>query len=95
MNGTITIYSSHGEATFDAITGELKQDDLSCADFPPECHPFKLDIAEWVKAWPGEKFENGGDILDWGYWLKDGTYVVPEEDYREEVRRVLKESGAS
>lgn len=37
---------------------------------------------------------NGIDILDVGYWLKDGTYEPPEADWRKEVALKLSEAKA-
>jgi hypothetical protein len=46
----------------------------------------RFDIAEWLKFYPNEEF-NGCDILDIGYWLKDGTYEPPCGGFREELAK--------
>jgi len=47
----------------------------------------RLDVREWERAYPGEGVHVGiHDILDFGYWLDDGTYVGASEDFRREWR---------
>jgi len=36
-----------------------------------------LDLEEWSYSHPDEEIEGEHDILDFGYWLKDGTYERP------------------
>jgi len=45
----------------------------------------RLDVKEWERTYPGESAAAGiHDILDFGYWLDDGTYVKASEDFRQE-----------
>jgi hypothetical protein len=83
---TILIYGSHGEIDADPLTGavtayrpaidtELDYDDIA-----------RIDIDEWRAAYPGETLVTG-DILDFGFWTKDGRYVAHDEAFRDDWRR--------
>jgi hypothetical protein len=47
----------------------------------------RIDIAEWLKAYPNESEFKGADILDVGHWFRDGTYEAPELEWRKEYRK--------
>jgi hypothetical protein len=70
----ITLYSSHGEAVFDAVTGECLRDSLSCTDWPWEHHPKRLDLGEFRRLNPGVEPVGEFDILYFGYWMNNGRH---------------------
>jgi len=85
---TIEVRSSHGMLTIDAISGKvIRLQDLD----PKEQHYLhdidRFDMHEYNNYYPGntDKFI---DILDLGYWLKDGTYGGPEQGWRDEVKQM-------
>lgn len=46
----------------------------------------RFDLTEKRKYWNREASpEHGLDILDVGYWTKDGQYIPPESDWRKEL----------
>lgn len=53
----------------------------------PEAHwPARIDVAEYRLAWPDDPIEDGVDILDVGYWMRNGEYEPPVEEYRADAR---------
>lgn len=81
------IASSHGMATFDCDTGLVEAHDLG-PDFGPK--PYKFDVEEWRKAYPGESMEGIHDILDFGYWYRAGkheSYMPPDKTWRAEFAK--------
>lgn len=49
--------------------------------------PVRIDVSELATAYPDEEIAGQTyDILDVGYWMADGRYESPEEDFREELR---------
>jgi len=81
----IGICSSHGNAGFDAAGRIIEQDDELVKVYGKFS---RLDIAEWMARYPGEKpFGKEHDILDFGIWIddgKEGEYMGPEESWRED-----------
>ena len=68
--------------------GKLEVDDRSgrVLAYEPEGSEEYVDIArfdlqEWRAYCAGAECD-GGDILDFGYWLQDETYEPPEPDWR-------------
>jgi hypothetical protein len=47
----------------------------------------RLDADEWRNYYLGEDISAGHDILDFGSWDAEGTYVGPEMDWREEFAK--------
>lgn len=78
MEGEIILLSSYGHAVFNE-QGLLVEDALdSDADFPAEAHPVRLDVADFIKRFPGEPRCGEWDILDWSFWTQDGRRVEAE-----------------
>lgn len=49
----------------------------------------KFDLEEWRRYWNWEgELPGGFDILDLGFWLKDGTYEAPWEHWRDDIRQM-------
>jgi hypothetical protein len=83
----ITIYSSHGHAIFGA-SGELIEDYLELSEYPAQNHPVRLNVEEWRTQYPNENPDGRGwDILDWGFWTKNGDYVQPVQTWRDEAKK--------
>lgn len=88
MNKQFTVSSSNGELKVDVTTGDV----VSC--FMGEGGEGidqiqRFDVAENEK-YNGREIEEGDDldILDFGYWCKDGTYEEPAHDWREETIKI-------
>jgi hypothetical protein len=82
--------SSHGCILFNPDTGVVVDYDL---DNTPDAESYKnierFDLDEYKKH-HGCNHVIGADIdiLDLGYWLKDGTYEEPAHDWREEANKL-------
>lgn len=101
MSTTITLCSSHGDFVFDAA-GNFIEKHLNkyvvegFEGYKEEDHPYRLDIAGHIKFYNDfdpTKFDSAWDILDWGYWTKDGRYEPPCKEWREDVIRLRKEAA--
>jgi hypothetical protein len=86
----ITIESSWGEVTTDDEGNVLELDVLEIDEDGERCYLLdiaKFDIAEWDK-WYEDKFKEDSpkpsdfDVLDLGYWRKDGSYEPADENWR-------------
>lgn len=53
----------------------------------------KFDIEEYKKFYNVTELPNSIDILDLGYWMKDGTYEEPAFDWREEMAAGFEKGG--
>ncbi|XUX01228.1 MAG: hypothetical protein TUN42_04360 [Dehalogenimonas sp.] len=79
------VYSSHGTlAVMDdgsVYRPDYAYDDNELKDI------VKFDIEEYLRAYPDEPLEtiDSVDILDLGYWTKDGRYEPPDAYFRKEV----------
>lgn len=85
---TITLGSSHGEIIFDGY-GNVVEDNLTYGpgedDMNPEYAPVRLDIEEFRRTYPTFPLDGHHDILDWGFWMANGEYGEPEEDWRRDM----------
>ena len=89
-----TINGSYGSLNIDCKTGKVHSIlDTSYDGYEGEYDDIdRFNIEEWEKEYPGELLKDQEiDILDFGYWLKDGTYYEPTESFREEYRNSIKE----
>jgi len=73
----IRLVSSHGHADFDD-QGILVESNLDTADYPLKDQPKRLDVADFIRRYPGELRAGEWDILDWAFWTHDGRYVEAE-----------------
>ena len=77
---TFEVESSHGLITANAETGEIINIEPYGADgelkYLQNIQKFNID--EWEQRRKEAVRDNGIDILDIGYWLKDGSYQNPE-----------------
>jgi hypothetical protein len=89
----ITIESSWGEITTDDEGNVLEMDVLEIDDSGERCYLLdvvKFDIAEWDK-WYEAKFKEESpkpdefDVLELGFWKKDGTYEEADKEWRKEA----------
>lgn len=55
----------------------------------------RFDVGEWRRYYGPEELKNGYsiDILDLGFWTKDGHYEPPDEEWRQEFARQRHERG--
>ena len=89
----ITIESSWGEVTTDDQGNVVELDVLEVDDDGERCYLLdvaKFDIAEWDIFYENRFKEPSPkpsefDVLDLGYWCKDGTYVEPNHKWRNEI----------
>lgn len=84
-------YSSYGTLVFDADTGDVFPEQVSLDPDFGEI-PARVNVAEWQRRYPGEDICLGNDILDYGYWMADGTYVPPAEEWRKENEPIWEET---
>jgi len=78
-----------GNFDFCARTGAVLGIDASGIhhDTRIEDMPVRIDVSELSKAYPDEDIDGQTyDVLDVGYWMADGRFEAPEEDFREELR---------
>jgi hypothetical protein len=83
-----TARGSWGNVVADAVTGDvLRIEDEPVLD-PGEVgygYIVRLDVDEyrtWSKSKFGDKLLDEGDILDIGFWNKEGCYAEPVEESR-------------
>lgn len=85
---TFTVVSSHGELTVNVEQGQvIKASPHTPGDEDGEnlLNIKRFDVDEWRKHWHEELKPNSSlDILDLGYWNRNGTYEPPVEDFRKE-----------
>lgn len=89
----ITIESSWGMVTTDDVGNVVELDVLEIDDKGERCYLLdiaKFDVAEWDKFYENKFNEPSPkpsefDVLDLGYWLKNGTYVEPDQKWRDEM----------
>lgn len=84
------IFGNHGKLQVDNSSGRV-------ITYDPEgsqeyTNIARFDLQEW-RAHYGQVACDGGDILDFGYWLHDETYEPPEADWRAAWREVLRDNG--
>ena len=90
------LFSSCGSALFDVETGEVVSCNLETGTggYKKAHLPVRVDVAEWKARYPGEDVAAGHDILDFGYWMKNGKYEPPCEGWRRDrENRVTEEKG--
>ena len=88
QQATFTIESSQGILTARADDGTV----LTCQPFrgadAPECIECiaRFDVDEFRRRYPTANLEDATvDVLDLGYWTKDGRHELPCEDFRDIV----------
>jgi len=83
---TFTVFSSNGYLEVDRKTGKILSRNIVSDDenFPKI---YIIDIKEFEQYYECEIMSGVSiDILDLGYWLKDGTYEPPTQDWRDEIK---------
>jgi hypothetical protein len=89
----ITIESSWGIVTTDDEGNVIELDVLEVDEDGERCYLLdiaKFDIAEWDRFYENKFNEPSPkpsefDVLDLGYWLKDGKYNEPNHIWRDEI----------
>jgi hypothetical protein len=91
----IDVRTSNGEITMDGNTGKV----LNVVVDPDEDDMIqnidKFDINEYKKYHKVKVLPSSIDILDLGYWMKDGTYEEPAQDWREMIADMEKGNYAA
>jgi hypothetical protein len=86
------VHSSHGDFVIDenGIVTKFKAEESasqSDAEAEADYHNYvRFDLPEYKKHY-GE-LDTEYDILDLGFWKKDGSYEPPEKDFRDRVARI-------
>jgi hypothetical protein len=89
----ITIESSWGYITTDDEGNVLEMDVLEVDSKGERCYlldAVKFDIAEYDRFYE-DRFKEPSpkpsyfDVLDLGFWKKDGTYDAPDHKWRNEI----------
>lgn len=84
----ITVFSSNGVSTVNASTGKTMGWVFFHISTSAKIERFDLDeFRRTYKIAVGEPLPSNIDILDLGYWMDDGTYEPPVEDWRAEFRK--------
>lgn len=86
---SIHLTGSHGTLVVDEQTGDVqhyyRENDRETREDGDYDDIARIDVEEWKRTYPQDTLD-GGDILDFGYWMTDGTYVPPCEDWRADFR---------
>ena len=85
LPGFSIVHSSHGDFVIDenGIVTKFKAGGW----VQPDYHNYvRFDLPEYKKHY-GE-LDTEYDILDLGFWKKDGSYEPPEKDFRDRVARI-------
>ena len=87
--------SSCGFVVFDCDSGVVTNCELDPDGYSPDQCPAVVDVDEWRARYPGEwgALENNHDILDFGYWKRDGSYEPPCESWRKERAEMIEEEN--
>lgn len=85
-----TVYSSHGELTVDAATGDVIKCDGN--DYIADIKRFDLEEHKRFNSIT-EMTQADVDILDFAYWNKDGSYDTAEDSWRAERLEMQKEEA--
>ena len=85
---TFLVLSSGGSLKVDAQNGVV----IECSTHRNEDNELKqiarFDLKEYKEHYKVAEIPGNVDILDLGYWNKDGRYERPVDDWRSEMRRV-------
>ena len=84
MSDTITVTGEYGTLTCDSVTGEVVEYEPSGWAEVSYAYIVRVDVDEWQTHYPGETLYNC-DILDIGYWDKDGEYGPAEPGFRQDL----------
>jgi hypothetical protein len=98
MKNTTTLESSWGFVTILTPTGVILETNVSDT-LTEKCYILdidRFDISEFndwfFRRYGWQPPLENIDILELGYWLKDGTYV-PASNWRYEIRKELEKDG--
>lgn len=83
VSKTLTIFSSNGELCVDVSTGLVDKGASDYYDTDELKHISQFNIEEFCVFWNCEPQD--GDILDFGYWMDNGTYEPPAMDWRLDI----------
>ena len=91
--GKRTVNSSNGIIVIDdqgkVIVSESTYYPVAKGDLYPIANIMKFDLAEYRKAYPDAPEPGSYDILDLGYWMRDGKYEPPDYDWRSTIAQDL------
>lgn len=85
------IFGSHGRLKVSPVDGAVVgRDPRGSEDDEDSGYPkiVRIDLAEYRQHYdlPADAEIESIDILDVGFWVKDGTYVPPDHEYRQWCR---------
>jgi hypothetical protein len=89
-----TLCSSCGNIVFDRSTGKVSA--CSVDDLDPDFGslPVRVDVFEWKMFYCEALLDDTEhDVLDFGFWCEDGTYVPPSYEWREDARENRREDA--
>lgn len=69
----ILLYSTHGQVEADADSGLVVRDGITSPEWESAKRPLRLNIEEFRSLNPGVEAVGEFDILNFGYWMNDGT----------------------
>jgi len=92
LKRNFVVSGSHGEFEVDSASGEISTPAEQVPDEYSEIK--KINIQEYMKHWGISRMLDV-DICTVGYWLNDGTYEYPIEDYRQDIVENLRDDGQS
>ena len=93
----IEIGSSSGTVVMDRETGKAIEVSIDYGEVMKKNFLYdidRFDLEEWKRTYPGETMPDCIDILDLGYWMKDGSYEEPCKAWREDRDQLVKEEAA-
>ena len=86
---TALVQSSGGSFTIDAETGQVLSGSIE-QDYDGYNRIDKFDLGEWRRHWNWEhELPSGYDVLDLGFWMKDGSYEAADDEFRRNIREAL------
>jgi len=88
---TFNVLGSHGELGVDSDTGRV----LTRTPEDAYQEVKRLNVSEWRRYYI-EELASGvcHDILDFGYWLSDGSYEPPEHSWRQMYRTLVRKRAS-
>lgn len=85
MTTPFIVNGSHGTIIASPVDGKVIDYTPVDPTRPAYADILQFDLVEWKNHYHQEIDGLNVDILDLGYWLADGSYSEPEEDFRQEL----------
>lgn len=86
MPDKMYVHSSWGTITINSV-GEVTEMNIEEVEGEESflLNVAKFDLEEWKKYWK-EELPTDFDVLDLGFWNKNGEYITPDNDWRELIK---------